>query len=385
MSATDHIGGSRCSPDWPARKPVLPTITAVAAATGPLSRWSAAREQYLDSSKAGKIEARPGQDRISSPSISVGSGQSAKMPSIERMAPGLVRLAFPSRNSEAAEPEHKREVIISGLAARAWEDGPGIGVLSEFCPASWHDPRGLRKVLRRIMSRLPDVAGALFLTLTFDRKLFADAGSAHDTGRPQIRKVMDKLRQGVTWNAKLYEIDAGYCVKVEFHNDDWPHYHLIVLTRRYVPVELLAELWGNGICHVRRINNHRFHYLLKYVTKSGRYPDWVLGRKRLRVFQPSHGFMKPTDAAVPERPKPKAAPGQPRKRASYTIGQRLHRWSRMALYNENGRFYRTILLARPFRELFDVLVLSIAEGNRYLGNGFIKINQARELIPWLLT
>ncbi|HVU38007.1 MAG TPA: hypothetical protein VHC95_06705 [Opitutales bacterium] len=315
------------------------------------------------------------------------AAQSAKMPSIERMAPGLVRVTFPQSKTcqpKAAEAETRRsEVLVSGLAARAWEETSGMGVLSEYIPASWHDPRGLRKILRRLLPRLPDVSGGLFLTLTFDRNLFADAGSAHDTGRPQIRKVMEKLREGVTWNGKLYRIKAAYCVKVEFHNDDWPHYHLILLTRRYVPVELLAELWGNGICHVRRINNHKFHYLLKYVTKSGRYPDWVLGRKRLRVFQPSHGFMVSAGTpALTEEPRRQL---RPRKRASYTIGQRLYRWSHMALFNQNGKFYSTIPLARPFRQTFDVLVLSIAEANRYLGNGFVKINEPKELMPWMLN
>jgi len=305
------------------------------------------------------------------------------------MASGFVRVTHEFRSNlsgQAAGPSTRQETLVGGLAAQAWEEGLGIGVLSEYCPASWHDPRGLKKVLRRLLPRLPDVSGGLFLTLTFDRNLFSDAGSAHDTGRPQIRKVMDKLRKGVTWDGKIYEIDAGYCVKLEFHRDEWPHYHLIILTTRYVPKKLITAMWGNGICDVRRINNHRFHYLLKYVTKSGRYPAWVLSRRRLRVFQPSHGFMvSPRKDTLFAEKKPHKDYLRPRKRASYTIGQRLYRWSRMALYRQSNNFNSTILLARPFRELFDVLVLSIAEGKRYLGNGFIKINQARELLPWILN
>ena len=371
-----------------ASSPVLPSLTAPV--TGPRSRWSTACEQYLDRSSAGIIEPRPGQDQISPALAQRGPAQSVNpaMVAIERMAPGLVRLARPTRSPvglHAAEPEHKREVVISGWAARAWEDEALLGVMCAYCPASWHHPAGIQKVLRRIMPFLPDVTGALFLTLTFDRNLFADPGSAHDHGRPLIRKIMDQLRKGVLWNGKRIQIDGAYCVKLEFHEDEdgWPHYHLIILTRRHLPVALLAEMWGNGFCKVRRITNADFHYLLSYVTKgNGEYPAWAKPYRRLRIFQPSHGFMLPRPAQPPPA-KPRRLPSKP-KRATYTIGERLERWSRMALFNQGGKYF-TVRLAAPFRRIFDQLILSIAEGKRYLGNGFIKINHRKELIPWILN
>jgi hypothetical protein len=272
--------------------------------------------------------------------------------------------------------------VVAGLAAEAWQAAPGIGVLSSYCPASWHHPIGIKKVLRRIMPFLPDVSGALFVTFTFNRNDFSGPDSAHDMGRPHIRKVMDALRRGVEHDGKEFKIEAPYCVKVEFHEDDWAHYHLIILTRRYIPGKLFNELWGFGRCNVKRINNQRFHYLLKYVTKGDGYPDWVLSRQRLRIFQPSHGFMTPRDALAPADKVKNIGPE--RKRACFTIGQRLRRWSRMALYNKRGEFH-TIMLCRPFQELFDRLVLSIAEDKRYLGNGFIKIRENRDLIKWILN
>jgi len=72
-----------------------------------------------------------------------------------------------------------------------------------------------------------------------------------------------------------------------------------------------------------------------------------------------------------------------RPRASYTIGERLYRWARMALFNKNGRC-QTIVLPQPFQQLFDELVYSIAEDGRYLGLGLVKINQPIELQKWLL-
>jgi hypothetical protein len=107
----------------------------------------------------------------------------------------------------------------------------------------------------------------------------------------------------------------------------------------------------------------------------------VLTRHRIRIFQASHGFL--IAIAAPEKPKAKPAFKPKRPRASYLIGERLARWDRMALFNQNGR-YRAMLLARPFQKLFDELVFSIAEEGRYLGLGLVKINQTTELIPWLL-
>ena len=51
---------------------------------------------------------------------------------------------------------------------------------------------------------------------------------------------------------------------------------------------------------------------------------------------------------------------------------------------QSKRSGQAMLLVRPFQQLFDELVFSIAEEGRYLGLGLVKINQTTELIPWLL-
>lgn len=118
--------------------------------------------------------------------------------------------------------------------------------IKEYVPASWFHPLGIYKVLARLWDRLPDVGGKLFLTLTLDPKLFGSEESAFEYSRQRLRKVFFKLRHGVEHEGKTYTIDAPYCVKVEFHESGWVHYHVIFLTRRYLPKELLAELWGYG-------------------------------------------------------------------------------------------------------------------------------------------
>jgi hypothetical protein len=251
--------------------------------------------------------------------------------------------------------------------------------IKEFIPASWFHPVGIYKVLARIWDRLPDVSGKLFLTLTLDPQNYANEEAAFEDSRQWMRKVFFQLRQGVEHEGKIYRIDAPYCVKVEFHENGWVHYHVIFLTHRFLPKELLAELWGLGWVTVQRIENKDFHYLLKYVTKPDELPAWVLKRKRLRVFQSTKGFLKP----LPPEPKTISLK-EPQKRASYTMNERFWRWACMAVLRQNGKA-RTILFQVPYREIFDHLVLDAARDGRYQGGGNIVINRKEGINVWLQT
>jgi hypothetical protein len=255
--------------------------------------------------------------------------------------------------------------------------------IKEFIPASWFHPVGIYKVLARFWDRLPDVSGKLFLTFTLDPKNYADEEAAFENSRQWLRKIFFQLRQGVGHEGKTYVIDAPYCIKVEFHESGWVHYHAIFLTRRFLPKELLAELWGLGWVKVQRITNNDFHYLLKYVTKPDDLPEWVKKRKRLRVFQTTKGFLK----ALPEKPKiiDLTAPFKPKQhRASYTMDERFWRWACMGVIRYNGRA-RTVKFQMPYRELFDHLVLSAALDGRYKGSGEIIIPRKEGLKLWLTT
>ncbi len=222
----------------------------------------------------------------------------------------------------------------------------------------------------------------LFITFTLDRNLFKGPAEAFELARQKIRKIFARLRKGVMWEGKSYQVDKPYCVKVEFHadQDGWPHFHVIQLTRRYIPGELLTELWDFGRPNIKRITNDEFLYMLKYATKGIGYPDWVLSRHRIRIFQASPGFLKPAEGK--KTTKAKGALKPKCKRASYTIGDRLERWSRTAVLNKNGQC-QAILLNEPFQKLFDELIHSIAEEDRYLGLGLVKINHKMELTQWL--
>ena len=236
---------------------------------------------------------------------------------------------------------------------------------------------GIFKVLARFWDRLPDVSGKLFLTFTLDPKNYADEETAFEDSRDGLRKLFYQLRHGVEHEGKTYVIDAPYCIKVEFHESGWVHYHAIFLTRRFLPKELLAALWDRGWVKVQRIENDDFHYLLKYVTKPDELPAWVLKRKRLRVFQTTKGFLKPLP------PKPKIISlKEPVKRASYTMDERFYRWACLAVIRQNGQA-RTFKFRMPYREIFDQLVLSAALAGRYKGGGEIIIDRKEVLKPWI--
>ncbi|WP_404422010.1 hypothetical protein [Nibricoccus sp. IMCC34717] len=166
-------------------------------------------------------------------------------------------------------------------------------------------------------------------------------------------------------------------MKLEFHEDDWPHFHFIFLTRRFLPGELLTDLWGLGFTEVARITESEFRYLLKYVTKDGRPPEWVLRMPRIRIFQTSPGFLVPVSHRA-KRVKPLS---ETRTRKVDTIGQRIERWRRTATLEE-GACYRQVQLARPFREILAEEVMTIAQDGRYLGNGSVIIGGQKDLLPW---
>lgn len=285
--------------------------------------------------------------------------------------------------------EAREETVSQGGGAGLLPARPGGKAYStertikEFIPASWFHPVGIYKVLARLWDRLPDVSGRLFLTFTLDPKNYANEETAFNDSRDWLRKVFFQLRHGVEHEGRTYMIDAPYCVKVEFHESGWVHYHAIFLTRRFLPKELLAELWGLGWVKVQRITNQDFHYLLKYVTKAAELPDWVKKRKRLRVFQSTKGFL--SRAPRPSKAKNESKELTPKqRRASYTIDERFWRWACMGVVRHEGRA-RTVRFRVPYREIFDQLVLSAALEGRYKGSGEIIINRKEEITSWLKT
>lgn len=253
-------------------------------------------------------------------------------------------------------------------------------VLRPFNPISWFHPRGIHRVLARLTPRLPDVTRRLFLTFTINPHLFGDPSAAFEHSRQQLRRIFYRLRRGVKWEGKTFQIDSPYCVKVEFHGNEWAHFHVIFLTRRFLPALLLDHLWGLGRTNVARITNDRFHYLLKYVTKGGGdLPQWVRNRGRLRVFQSSRGFL--TGVAKPASPESTVGP-QRERRSGETLGERIDRHNRTALLETDGKFSH-VSLGAPFADVHAKEILPAALDGRYLGHGHYQINDMNQLETWI--
>jgi hypothetical protein len=249
------------------------------------------------------------------------------------------------------------------------------GILKPYNPISWFHPLGIHRVLARLTPRLPDVSGRLFLTFTINPNFFGSPADAFEQGRSRLRRVFFQLRRGVQWEGRRIQIASPYAVKVEFHESGWAHFHVVFLTRRFLPAELLTHLWDLGRTNVSRISNRHFHYLLKYVTKGGALPNWILTRNRLRVFQPSRGFLSAQTSPTSAKAK------KGKKRKSCSIGERLERYRRTALLVQ-GSDVAQVQLPEPFEDLHAMNLLRAAEAGRYLGRAHYQLNDAKDLLIW---
>jgi hypothetical protein len=143
-------------------------------------------------------------------------------------------------------------------------------------------------------------------------------------------------------------------------------------------------LWGLGRINVKRITNSEFNYILKYVCKSGRIPNWVKRRSQIRIFQSSKGFLQSLD-----KKKPVSKTTTSSLQRTSNIRQRLNKWKSQGLvirYDNHGQTsFKQVLLKDEFRILLDRLVYSIAQDGRYLGDGKIKINKLGDYNQWIKT
>ncbi len=254
-------------------------------------------------------------------------------------------------------------------------------ILSEYIPVCWYHPKGIYRARKKIEPRLPDVSRKLFLTFTVDPKLYANPASAFEHSRNRLRRVFYKLRKGLFWERKFIQLNSPYFIKVEFHKNEYAHFHVIFLTHRHLPANLLNHLWDLGRTNIKRISNKDFYYLLKYVSKGGELPEWVKEKKRIRIVQPSHGFY---EALEKEKAKAQVDFKKTRKRKSFTIRERLERWSRMVVLQKEKRF-RQLELPEPFKKTFDHRIFAIARDGNYLGNHKVKILTRKELVRWTIS
>ena len=181
---------------------------------------------------------------------------------------------------------------------------------------------------------MPSLKNARFITLTLDRDCMGDAETGYATGKRQLRQFMYELRKalGVT------EEEAPHCWKLEFHEDGWPHWHILFLYRKLLPFELVDAAWRLGRTETQRVTKSDLTYLFKYVTKGGeKLPLYITEAKQIRFWQTSKHFYD-VRATAPATASPRQSDAEQsveantekclKVRKESTLGERLARWMR---------------------------------------------------------
>jgi hypothetical protein len=249
-------------------------------------------------------------------------------------------------------------------------------VLSPYIPASWWDDIGARKMAKRLQRRgFPPLFGWLFVTLTVDQDEFASPVEAYVAGDDRLRRMLHALRESG------YHIPR-YFWKFELHKSGWPHWHLGLDTRDFIPNEVMAAAWGHGFTKTKRVTKRRdFKYLFKYICKDpGDLPDWVLDfPRRIRVFQTSAGFY---GAVTQARIAKESATELIEKRM--TLRAKIMHWDTLGTVRVRASMYRgvTVVLREGYISTF---VGRVNEGARPIDAYHIPLTSEsveRYIEPW---
>lgn len=138
----------------------------------------------------------------------------------------------------------------------------------EYTPPTWLTAPGVAKKRKAIERKgLPSFRNWRFITLTLDQDLFEDCPlSGYLHAKDHMRRFLFACRK-----AGLWAEDAKWAWKMEFQENGWPHWHLLVGRTRKFSVEELAtigRLWGLGRTNVERVRVDEFLYSFKYAFKT---------------------------------------------------------------------------------------------------------------------
>lgn len=222
-------------------------------------------------------------------------------------------------------------------------------IVKEFENPNWLTEKGVSMMVKKIRSKgIPNLDNCRFITLTIDHKQHETPEAAFLVGRKRLERFTEELRKKIG--------KFGYCWKLEFHQDGWPHWHFILLYKKRLPYKYVDRCWNLGRTNTERIQGANFEYLFKYVTKADSMPSWVLDAKyRIRFWQTSNFYTgEPQD---PQQPRG----GPPRPQTFYTVREKIDRWSRMAIIENTDQVikrkkYCIHLLNTTFREMYSYFI-----------------------------
>jgi hypothetical protein len=215
---------------------------------------------------------------------------------------------------------------------------------SEYCPPNWYTEKGVWMKRRQIMAKgFPCVKDWRFVTGTVDREKYDHPWQAWQDLNESMRYFFTQLRK------KYGQI--RWCWKLEFHQDGWPHYHMLIEVKKKVDLEFWRSAWGHGRIEVKRSDGNP-DYLFKYITKSGKLPDYILDHpKRIRFWQTSRGFYENTPQKPEEKKCKTSTNRKPNSSNTINIRQRLTSWKQHALITY-GKCKRRVKLNRTFQDFF---------------------------------
>ncbi len=219
-------------------------------------------------------------------------------------------------------------------------------LIRDYNAPNWFTPRGVYLKRKEIEEKgIPDLANCKFITLTIDQRRHCDRREAYEIGKDRLRRFLAKLRAVLGSN-------LPFAWKLEFHENGFAHWHLIIVYRKYIPIEMIKQFndwWGLGRVHTTRITKEDFEYLFKYVSKGAwsesnedgiNLPDWVLdyynfdekGRRSstIRFWQTGSGFhtqKEPNDLDIDEDDQ-ETEKDQIYSKVSYTLRLQIQIWGR---------------------------------------------------------
>lgn len=136
----------------------------------------------------------------------------------------------------------------------------------KYSRPNWFTASGVALKRKRIESRgLPSFKGWRFITLTVDPERFESPLEAFLVLRARMRNFLHACRSHRLWAA-----DAKWCWKLEFQENGWPHWHLLVSRRAIfseAEMRKVSELWGAGRVNIEMVQEHGFAYTFKYAFK----------------------------------------------------------------------------------------------------------------------
>ena len=191
-------------------------------------------------------------------------------------AEGLCRKARLGEHRSGQTPENARVIEASDPELHA------------YASESWFTVEGARLKLRRLQrAGLPQFKNWRFITLTMANHS-DHPFQAYERGKDRLRRFLARLRKAIGHSFR-------WCWKLEFHEDGFAHWHLLVEYTKRIPQEMLDRVeswWGLGRIKIQRVKCRDIFYVFKYVAKGVEdVPEWVAHHKgRLRVFQASAGF-----------------------------------------------------------------------------------------------